>query len=163
MRPQKQINRHRPDEGVYGDCHRTAIACVLDLNAAEVPHFMNPTICPDPADAHNRFEEWLNERGILTINVMFPGEGRLTDVLYSVQATNPRSRPVFILGGQSRTGVNHSVVCCDGEIVCDPSIDDSGIIGPCDDGFYWLTFFGHVQGGHPMKQLGDCQRPEGNR
>ena len=22
----------------------------------------------------------------------------------------------------------------------DPSLDDSGIVGPCDDGFYWVQY-----------------------
>ena len=35
-----------------------------------------------------------------------------------------------------------SVVCRDGAIACDPGQDDPGIVGPCDDGFYWVTFFG---------------------
>ena len=139
MKPQKQLFRHRPNEGTYGDCHRTAIACVLDMDANEVPHFMDGGAAED---AHDRFERWLNDRGIATINVVFPGKTPLYDVLQTVAVTNSRTHPVFILGGQSRTGCNHSVVCCDGEIVCDPSQDDSGIVGPCDDGMYWLTFFG---------------------
>lgn len=142
MKPQKQLFRHRPEQGVYGDCHRTAIACVLDLEAGDVPHFMDGGVKGD--DAHDQTEAWLNERGVATINVLFPGETSLADVLTTVAACNHRGRPVFILGGRSRNGVNHSVVCCDGEIVCDPSLDDSGIVGPCDDGFYWLTFFGHL-------------------
>ena len=48
----------------------------------------------------------------------------------------------YILGGQSKTGVNHTVVCHSDKIVLDPSLNDSGIIGPCDDGYYWMTFFG---------------------
>lgn len=150
MKVQKQLNRHDPKNGIYGDCHRTAIACVLDMDAADVPHFMDgasgrsdgPEETAKAWDAHDRVEAWLNARGIATVNILFPGEVPLREVLNTVAATNSRGRPVFILGGESRNGVNHSVVCCDGEIVCDPSLDDSGIIGPCDDGYYWLTFFG---------------------
>lgn len=146
MKAQKQLNRHRPEEGIYGDCHRTAIAIILDMDAKDVPHFMDGTPGKgDAEEAHDRIEAWLNARGICTIHVLFPGDMRLNDLLYTVEACNPRSRPVFILGGTSRTGVNHSVVCCDGEIACDPSQNDSGIIGPCDDGFYWVTFFGALQ------------------
>ncbi|MDI1264998.1 MAG: hypothetical protein PS018_17245 [bacterium] len=144
MKPQKQLFRHRPADGIFGDCHRTAIAIVLDLDAADVPHFMDQSDGKNANDAHDRVEAWLNERGIATINILFPGEVPLDEVLSTVAACNPRGRPAFILGGKSRNGVNHSVVCCDGEIVCDPSQDDSGIVGPCHDGFYWLTFFGHL-------------------
>lgn len=143
MKPQKQLNRHRPAEGVYGDCHRTALAIVLNMDAKDVPHFMDGTPGTGNAeDAHDRIEAWLNARGICTINVLFPGEVPRDEVLQTVSLTNHRSVPVFILGGMSKNGVNHSVVCCDGKIACDPSQDDSGIVGPCDDGFYWLTFFG---------------------
>ena len=38
MTPHKQLNRHRPEEGVFGDCYRTAIACLLDLRPQDVPH-----------------------------------------------------------------------------------------------------------------------------
>lgn len=146
MKVQKQLNRHRPEEGVYGDCHRTAIACVLDMDAKDVPHFMDGAgDNVDAEDLHIVAERWLNERGIATITILFDGSGALEDVLSTIANTNTRSHPVFILGGKSRNGVNHSVVCCDGEIVCDPSQDDSGIVGPCHDGWYWLTFFGSLQ------------------
>jgi hypothetical protein len=36
--------------------------------------------------------------------------------------------------------VNHTVVCRGGRIEWDPSMDDAGIVGPCDDGFYWVTW-----------------------
>jgi hypothetical protein len=144
MKPQKQLFRHRPSEGTYGDCHRTAIAIVLDLDAADVPHFMDGKDGGNADKAHDACEAWLNARGITTINILFSGEVPLSELLNTVAACNPRGRPVFILGGKSRNEVNHSVVCCDGEIVCDPSLDDSGIVGPCSDGFYWLTFFGHL-------------------
>ena len=152
MKPQKQLFRHRPAEGIFGDCHRTAIACVLDMDAKDVPHFMDgspgksdgPGETEKANDANDRVEAWLNERGIATINMAFDGKMPLQDILSTVANIN-RSRPVFILGGMSRNGVNHSVVCCDGEIVCDPSLDDSGIVGPCDDGWWWLTFFGLLQ------------------
>jgi hypothetical protein len=155
MKIQKQLNRHRPEEGIFGDCHRTAIACVLDMDAKDVPHFMDYTPGKgDAADAHDNVEAWLNERGICTINIPFPGEMALRDVLTAIHYTNMRSQPVYILGGQSRNGCNHSVVCCAGEIACDPSLDDSGIIGPCDDGFYWLTFFGALEAASRCKPLG---------
>jgi hypothetical protein len=146
MKPQKQLNRHRPKDGIYGDCHRTAIAIVLDMDAKDVPHFMDGTPGKgDAEEAHIKIEAWLNARGLCTINILFPGEIPLKEVLATVAFCNQRSRPVFILGGMSRNGVNHSVVCCDGEIACDPSQDDSGIVGPCDDGFYLVTFFGALQ------------------
>ena len=39
MRPQQQKFKHDPANGSYGDCFRTALACILDLDRDEVPHF----------------------------------------------------------------------------------------------------------------------------
>ena len=47
----------------------------------------------------------------------------------------------YLLSGTSRTGCNHTVVALDDQIVWDPSLSDSGIIGPCDDGYYWIKLY----------------------
>ncbi len=74
MKVQKQLFRHKPAEGIYGDCHRTAIACVLDMDAKDVPHFMDGKAFSGEAEnAHDRAEAWLNARGIATINIVFSG------------------------------------------------------------------------------------------
>lgn len=139
MQPVKQLFRHNPPH-TYGDCHRAAIACILNMRPQDVPHFMDgkPDNAPAP-EAHAHVEFWLNRRGLTQITVCYAG-GELRDLLITVGNHNPGV--AFILGGQSRIGVNHSVVCCNGEIVCDPSLDESGIVGPCDDGYWWVTFFG---------------------
>lgn len=147
MRPQKQRIKHDPANGLFGDCHRTAIACVFDLDAEEVPHFMDNSPGKGEAPAAERaVEEWLNARGVTQISMIFSGELSPDEVIVTVMNINAQ-RPglVFLLGGESRSGVNHTVVCCDGKIVCDPSPVDAGIVGPCDDGFYWVTFFGSLQ------------------
>jgi hypothetical protein len=38
MTPHKQRFRHDPANGIYGDCWRTAIACLLDIQPEEIPH-----------------------------------------------------------------------------------------------------------------------------
>ena len=35
----RQLFRHEPHNVIYGDCHRTAIACLLDMEPWQVPHF----------------------------------------------------------------------------------------------------------------------------
>lgn len=135
MRPVKQLNRHDPANGIYGDCHRAAIAAVLEMAPADVPHFMDGTPGKgDAPEAHELVRAWLLERGIYPIN------SSLEDVLNTLGVVNPHT--YCLLGGQSRTGCNHTVVVKGDEIVCDPSQTDAGIIGPCDDGYYWVTFFG---------------------
>ncbi len=46
----------------------------------------------------------------------------------------------WLLTGKSRNNVPHVVVCQGGEIVCDPSLDNSGIVSPTDDGYCWAEF-----------------------
>lgn len=47
----------------------------------------------------------------------------------------------MLLGGESQTGVNHTVVICPDGSIWNPTHGDPEIVGPCDDGFYWITFF----------------------
>jgi len=131
---QKQLFRHDPENGVYGDCHRTAYACLLGLPASEVPHFA------DRGDAEftRREKEWLAENGFDIIAIPYPGGTKLDDILSSLETVNPGIP--YILGGTSKNGCGHSVVCHCGRIVCDPSLDDSGIIGPMSDGYWWVTY-----------------------
>lgn len=155
MKPQKQLLRHKPP-ATYGDCFRTAIAIVLDMNAADIPHFMDGGVSGEEGAA--AAEAFLNARGLTAINIVCDGARPLQAVLDSIAGTNLRQLPVFLVTGTSRNGCAHVVVACNGDIVCDPSLDDSGIVGPCDDGFYWLTFFGALQatnGG--AKQQRDAQ------
>ena len=39
MIEQKQLYRHKPTEGSYGDCWRTCLACILDRNPETIPHY----------------------------------------------------------------------------------------------------------------------------
>lgn len=135
MIKRKQLFRHRPAEGVIGDCHRTAIACLLDLEPEAVPHF-GEIYFGEPELFNAAFEGWLKRNGYRT--VIIPYNAPLEDVLASIGHQNDGA--YYLLGGTSRTGVNHTVIGCGNEIAHDPSIDDSGIVGPCDDGYYWVTF-----------------------
>jgi hypothetical protein len=135
MTPHKQLFRHKPEEGQIGDCWRTSIACLLDKRPEEVPHLIE-TCWQDHEEGRRRTAAYLATQGLASIEYAMTGD--LRDVLRSVGGINPGLH--YLLGGMSRTGVNHSVVCCDDAIVWDPSITDAGIIGPMDDGFYWITW-----------------------
>lgn len=39
MTPYKQLYGHNPDQGIFGDCFRTALGCLLNLPPEKVPHF----------------------------------------------------------------------------------------------------------------------------
>lgn len=138
LRHQIQANRHKPDEGIYGDCARTVLACLLDLPRDDVPHFAEDD--PDTSTFNHRIDNYLAEHhGLARVSVLYPADNGLDPILESIGLMNPGLR--FILTGKSKTGVNHVVICQDGKIEHDPSITQAGIIGPCDpDGFYWVTF-----------------------
>ena len=136
MIKRKQLFRHRPEKGTIGDCHRTAIACLLDLEPEEVPHY-GKVHFDDALRFNQAFEDWLSERGYRTVVVAFQ-DCPLNELLATIGAQNAGA--YYLLGGTSRTGVNHTVVCCGGDVAHDPSIDDAGITGPCDDGYWWVTF-----------------------
>ena len=137
MTPHKQLYRHDPDNGVYGDCQRTAIACLLDRRPEDVPHFMEDGVLPEVAD--KRIDDWLTMLNLKMIFVPFQGE--LADVMDMQARFMPGLH--YLLVGKSRTGVGHVVVCKDRDIVHDPSQNDSGIIGPCEEsGMYWIQYLG---------------------
>ena len=135
MTPYKQKLKHRPDEGQIGDCWRTCIACLLNLLPEDVPHFCVDS-WNDNARSTANARSYLATKGLSFIEYAFTGD--LQAILNSVGAINPGLH--YLLGGNSKNGCGHQVVCCDDGIVWDPSIDDSGIVGPMDDGFYWITW-----------------------
>jgi hypothetical protein len=138
VKPVKQRYRHDPENGVCGDCHRAAMASILDRDIDDVPHFCDGD--PSGEEFNRRIDQWLDDQGLVQFVTPFSGDLPLGDILRSVSANNPGH--YYILGGESRTGVNHSVVCHEGEIVHDPSPTDAGIVGPMNDGMYVVTFFG---------------------
>lgn len=143
---QKQTLRHDPDNGVIGDCYRTAIACLLEVEPTEVPHFyedlgVERDLTPDEYQAPVR---WLREMGFDLIEAYFDGDDiEVDDILAHQAVVNPGR--YYILSGKSRNQVNHVVICRDDGIVWDPALDDSGIIGPQNSGYYcvqWLVRVG---------------------
>lgn len=135
MIEQKQLFRHDPENGIYGDCFRTAIACLLNIKPEQVPH-----IGPDEwasADAFGaHFDRVLESFGLHKVEIAFD---KLDALLATMQICNPRT--YYLLSGKSSNGVGHVVIALGGEIVWDPAQDDSGIVGPMDeDGLYWVTF-----------------------
>ena len=132
MTPRKQIFRHDPDNGGWGDCYRTAWACLLDLEPKEVPHFCDQGRGDKESD--RLLKEWLAARGLTYFRVLFGGDLEVQKILDTVMLCNPGT--FALLSGESRNGTNHIVIIRDGEIVHDPAQDDSGITGPCDNGYF---------------------------
>lgn len=140
MKNHRQLVPHNPSTGHYGDCHRTAIAALLDLEPYEVPHFFNyDTEKDNGARGHREAQEWAAELGLRFISILFPGAfSTVGDVLRTVEAINPDLG--YLLGGSASNGEGHTVAVKAGAIACDPS--GMGIAGPLEDGHYWITFVG---------------------
>lgn len=138
MKFHKQLFRHRPAEGSIGDCHRTAIACLLDLEPHEVPHFAEQTWNAD-TDAWDRaWKDWLLSKGYRAAGVAFT-VAALDELMKIMAVCAPGI--FYLLGGTSKNGTAHTVIGCGGEIVHDPAIDDSGIAGPLQpEGCYTVHY-----------------------
>lgn len=145
MTPYKQLYRHRPEDGEYGDCGRTVVACLLDMHPSEVPHFFEDDFKVDDPKKFTglrKMEAWLRDRGLCVIRYPFDGEVTLENLL--CQFVEPGL--FYILQGESKNGSDHVVICENGRIVHDPAQDNSGIVGPCpNDGLWWIEFIVPIQ------------------
>lgn len=136
MTPVMQEFDHDPPKS-YGDCHRAAIASLLDLPLADVPHFAAGLPDGDP-QFWERQDIWLRARGLALISIPILGEN-VSKVCLAAIAWNP-GHPEFLLGGTSKLGCGHTVVADKSGIIHDPSKAQSGIVGPMNDGCYWVTY-----------------------
>lgn len=148
MKQHIQTTRHDADADEYGDCHRTALACLLDLNdPREAPHFIGTHEAlkkrGEEFDWQGAQEQWLNGLGYTTADVVFGdgGEDRdltgLHGLLGFMQARNPHV--LYLLSGVSPRGTNHVVVCHGGGFYHDPHPDGGFLVGPMDHGYYEVT------------------------
>lgn len=135
MTPHKQLIRHDLEAGQVGDCWRTCVACLLDRQPDHVPHFL-VDCWNDGVLGDKRLRAWLSTQGFGLATVAFAGE--LEDVLLSMKNLNPGI--FYMLGGKSRLGCGHSVIGFEDSIAWDPSPTENGIVGPMDDGYYWVSF-----------------------
>lgn len=164
MTPVMSTIRHDPNAGTWGDCHRAAVATVLDLPLDAVPHFWEGG--PDPVEFKRREREFLASKGLVGIDLVYAGADTNPEIILLVVGGMNPGVP-YLLGGATARGVNHVVVCVGEDVVHDPS-DTGGIVGPCDDGWYWITFFGALyldsrprcmDCGAPETAAGLCTRP----
>jgi hypothetical protein len=141
MIKQHQMFRHDPDSGVYGDCHRTAIACLLDIHPEEVPHFGQTTMeAKKRGETHDwvaDVERFLNSRGLTQVDVVYSGV-TLDDLFRFMRARNPHT--LYLLGGSSPRGSDHTIICRGGEFEWDPHPDGGFVIGPMSNGLFEVSF-----------------------
>jgi hypothetical protein len=142
----KQRFRHDPANGVWGDCYRTALAYLVGAIPEAVPHFYEGGRSGPEGDI--LINAFLAEHGLGKIT--FAYEGTIEDLpgLMHVIGTQNNSGVYYLLSGSSKNGCNHVVICRQGKIVWDTSLDDSGIVGPGDAGQFQFEFL-TVAGGAP--------------
>lgn len=132
MQYHKQLNKHDPKNGIYGDCYRTAIACILDKNPTDVPHVFD---LDDLGLQNKMMREFLDGLGLRLLNIAYSLDS-ISDVLKVGE--NNIGEMHWILCGMSEREINHCVVCFGGTMIHDPHPSGSFLTGPSDDG-YWHT------------------------
>ncbi len=136
MIEQKQKYRHKPEEGEIGDCFRTCIACVLDLNRDEVPHVFYDNWKDGEVvtvEAHKQLNDYLAEYDLVFAETPL----QATREQLNTYLAHYYKDMYVVVGCNSKNG-GHSVVMCNGDYMWDPSIDNSGCVGPMEDGYYWI-------------------------
>lgn len=149
MLKNKQLLKHNPESGEFGDCYRTCIACLLNLQPQKVPHFAEMFEHHGLETLFDRM--WLRETMKMDmINVPYNCS---LEQLYGMQK-HLNNGVYYILGGTSKNNTGHSVICVDDRIEWDPAQDDSGIIGPMSDGMYWVTYLVPLSCTSPDAKMG---------
>lgn len=136
MTPHKQLIKHDPASGAWGDCWRTCIACLLDMSPADVPHFADQ----DNPKADEQCREWLKERGFNLVKVCMFAESAsfaadwFRDAFYILTGLSPNVAEVA-----------HCVIGRGAfDVVWDPAQPGKGLAGPWVDehgnNLYWIEF-----------------------
>lgn len=143
MKPQPMVVMHEPELQHFGDCARACIASVLELLPSDVPHFYHDG---NGENGHNRMQEYLRTHGIYLVQIPLESKRGDQDVKldYALEIADYwiEGNSHYMLGGTSETGCDHFVICKGTEIVHNPGT--AKIIGPQDDGYWWIGIFGKV-------------------
>ncbi len=141
MKYHKQKFRHDPANGLFGDCQRTAIACLLDKELDEVPNF--GIHYDDQAAFYKAIDEYLATEGLGEFHFCY-NNCELDDVLACMAMWNKNLH--YMISGRSERGFNHVVICKGGAMVHDPHEDNTFINKPCTDGYYWVSVIAKLSG-----------------
>lgn len=138
LKLQKQLFLHDPENGIYGDCMRTAVACLLGIPADYIPHFNDRSDGRDDDTVTRMYNNWMRSRGLACITTYYQGTEDLETV--QINANMHSFGLPYMLSGTSRTGVDHVVICHKGKIIWDPSKTDAGIVGPLKSGLWLIEY-----------------------
>lgn len=136
MIEQKQLYLHKPEEGSIGDCWRTCIACLLDVPVDYIPHYY--------------LEYWKHGENIaqlvqgLTNKFLVPFGVQYIECPLECTYEQLRAhlayyyKDMYVMVGCNSKNGGHSVIMKNTDYIWDPAIDNSGCVGPMDDGYYWV-------------------------
>lgn len=135
MRKHKQLLLHQPHNEIFGDCHRTALACLLNLEPHEVPHFVQLSYTQPEYDWQIGKRKWLNDRGLDFVDICFDN---IENLFNFMDGWNPDA--LYLLGGRSPRGTDHTVIGHGGGFYHDPHPEGGFLVGPLSSGYYGVTF-----------------------
>lgn len=116
MKPVYQREQHDPAAGIWGDCHRAALASLLELPLSAVPHFTRGA----RTDWRERERAWLAGMGLEPALAEIPAADQ-GEALRRAARINPDPASHYLLTGSSSTdGLTHSVVCLGDRVAHDP-------------------------------------------
>lgn len=140
LRKQFQQFRHRPEEGIQGDCYPTAIACVLGRPRADIPHWHEALTGPE---VNARYIDWFRSQGLRRIYFPVLDTGETFRTLANEMWSRGDGMPMILTGAGPR-GVNHVVVVYGTDDFWCPTLgktNDVGLVGPAlPDGYYWAEW-----------------------
>jgi len=147
MKYHHQMIRHDPENDNWGDCFRTCIACLLDLDCPmQVPHVMHGV--DDDAKAATalaRMNKWLGDVwGLKFVEMPFTSDDISPAEFLKSAAAYIGDDQRYIVTAQGTLGVAHTVICKGDQLEhCPAGRDIDGLTGPVLDTttggkFYWL-------------------------
>ena len=124
------------------------LACLLEIPPKEIPNFADGLAYDKEGveEYWKRKKKWLDDRGWAWASFAFDSSFSLEDMLDHGSELNQKMH--WVLCGKSRNGTNHVVICKGGEIVHDPAIDGSGIVGPTNENWWHIEYLVPL---HPQK------------
>jgi len=136
----KQLNFHRPEEGLIGDCFRTCIGCLLDMPPESVPHFteLGDWKADTSLETQRLLNVWLEQFNLRYIE--YPLEATEETLQIYLRHYFP---DMYVHVGCSSKHGGHSVIRKNEDYIWDPSKDNSGCVGPMKDGYYWIGLLVH--------------------
>ena len=128
----KQLNKHDPENGVWGDCERTAFACFTGEHPSWVPHWNDGYgVTRDDDEANRIFHEWLDRKMLFTVSIgLYQPDLDFEGAMKFGSSLTQPDIP-WILGGESPRGFGHVVIVQNGEMLWDPTSEyHTGLAGP---------------------------------